>query len=96
MTNFNYYSVTGPAGNVIANFGNEHDAEQFRDRIINVRLEQLERIQSVLTESEYRGEKAFRSCNIGVAYRTVVVLSSQESSQIPDEQLVDGNFLIPS
>ena len=96
MKELNYFSVVGPGGSVIANFDNELAATQLCDRVTKVRLDQLERIRDVLTQSEYRGEYAFRSHSITVKAQSVKIMSSLESQQISDTDLVNGDFLIPS
>jgi len=91
----NYFSVLGPGGRTIANFETEREACQFRDRVVKVRLNQLERIKDVLTDGEYHGEHNFRTFSITVSPQAVTILSSLESNQMTDDMLVDGSFLVP-
>lgn len=95
MKEINYFSVLGPGGKAIANFETERGAYQFRDRVVKVRLSQLERIKGVLTDGEYNGEHNFRSFSITVSPQSITIMSSLESSQMTDDMLVDGSFLVP-
>jgi len=90
-----YFTVIGPGSRSLANFRLESDALEFKERVVNARLAQLDRIKDRLTSGELRGELNFRRNGIRIEQQTIEFMSQSESRDISDENLVDGRFLIP-
>ena len=91
-----YWTVLGPGRSTLGNFWSEEDAHTFQQRVVDARLDQLERIKSTLSEGEYRGELNFRQNGITIEQVIVPMMTEANIEEISSEQLVDGSFLVAS